>query len=72
LIAIYIADSAENGFARQQLFGDVARAIIEKWVPGSYPEIKFGNVNTKNVGNSNSINANTKIVNTRNEKKRSR
>jgi hypothetical protein len=53
LIAIYIADSTENGFARQQLFGDVARAIIEKWIPGSYPEIKFGNVNAKRFANAN-------------------
>ena len=69
LIVIYIADSKETGFARQQLFGDVARAIIEKWVPGSYPEIKFGNVNAKSFVNGNTKTANT---NTKIEKKRSR
>jgi len=75
LIAIYISDSTESGFARQQLFGDVARAIIERWVPGSYPEIKFGNVNGTNRANA--TDANTKITNTKNvnakiDKKRSR
>ena len=68
LIAIYISDSSESGFARQQLFGDVARAIIEKWVAGSYPEIKFGNVNAKSFANANAkSNINSKI-----ERKRSR
>ena len=72
LIVIYISDSSENGFARQQLFGDVARAIIERWVPGSYPEMKFANINAKNFGNANTKTANAKIANTKIEKKYSR
>lgn len=70
LIAIYIADSSETGFARQQLFGDIARAVIEKWVPKSYPENKFANVSANSFGNANAKNANSKIANMRTEKKR--
>jgi beta-lactamase class A len=72
LIAIYISDSSESGFARQQLFGDVARAIVERWVPGSYPEMKFANINAKNFGNANAKSANAKTANTKGEKKHSR
>lgn len=54
LLAIYISDSSETGFARQQLFGDIARAVIEKWVPGSYPD----DASKRTTGNRNNSNSN--------------
>ena len=43
LLAVYVADSPENGAVREKVIADIARAVIEKWVPGSYPEQGQGN-----------------------------
>lgn len=40
LLAVYVSDSPESGAVREKVMADVARAVIEKWVPGSYPEKK--------------------------------
>jgi beta-lactamase class A len=54
ILAIYVSDSPENGSVRQKVIADIARAVVEKWVPGLYPDSKFGNSNTnKGLGNSN-------------------
>lgn len=38
LLAVYVSDSPESGAVREKVMADVARAVIEKWVPGSYPD----------------------------------
>jgi beta-lactamase class A len=38
LIAVYVSDSPENGAVREKVMADAARAVIEKWSPGSFPE----------------------------------
>lgn len=38
LLAVYVSDSPENGAVREKVIADIARAVVEKWAPGSYPE----------------------------------
>jgi beta-lactamase class A len=38
LLAVYVSDSPESVAVREKVMADVARAVIEKWAPGSYPE----------------------------------
>ena len=40
LIAVYVSDSTANGGVREKVIADAARAVIAKWVPGSFPEKK--------------------------------
>jgi beta-lactamase class A len=54
LLAVYVSDSPESGAVREKLMADVARAVIEKWVPGSYPV----DASNKTAGNRNTANAN--------------
>ena len=44
LLAVYVSDSPESGAVREKVMADAARAVIEKWSPGLYPE-KQANVN---------------------------
>lgn len=52
LIAIYISDSSENGLVRQQLFGDIAKTVIAKWIPGSYPPDESNKANANRRGSN--------------------
>lgn len=54
LLAIYVSDSPESGAVREKLMADVARAVIEKWVPGSYPD----DASNRTSDNRNSSNSN--------------
>ena len=56
LLAVYVSDSPENGAVRQKVISDIARAVVEKWAPGLYPDSKFGNSNTNRA--SGNLNAN--------------
>jgi beta-lactamase class A len=38
LLAVYVSDSPESGAVREKVIADIARAVIQKWSPGSYPE----------------------------------
>lgn len=38
LLAVYVSDSPESGAVREKVMADIARAVIQKWFPGSYPE----------------------------------
>jgi beta-lactamase class A len=38
LLAVYVSDSPESGAVREKVIADIARAVIQKWFPGSYPE----------------------------------
>ncbi len=40
LLAAYVSDSPENGPVREKVIADIAKAVIEKSAPGSYPEKK--------------------------------
>ena len=40
LIAVYVSDSTANGGVREKVIADAARAVIEKWAPGSFREKK--------------------------------
>jgi beta-lactamase class A len=42
LLAVYVSDSPENGAVREKVIADIAKASIEKWAPGSYPEKATG------------------------------
>ena len=37
LLAVYVSDSPESGAVREKVMADTARAVIERWAPGSYP-----------------------------------
>jgi len=37
LLAVYVSDSTANAGVRQKVMADVARTVIGKWVPGSFP-----------------------------------
>jgi beta-lactamase class A len=54
LIAIYVSDSPESGAVREKVIADAARAVIEKWAPGSFPP----DAANKNGGNRNSSDSN--------------
>ncbi|MEO8573271.1 MAG: class A beta-lactamase [Pyrinomonadaceae bacterium] len=53
LLAVYVSDSPENGAVRQKVIADIARAVIERWAPGSYPNSN----SNKSAGNRNGVNA---------------
>jgi beta-lactamase class A len=38
LLAVYVSDSPESMAVREKVMADVAKAAIERWAPGSYPE----------------------------------
>ncbi|CAN5568356.1 N/A [soil metagenome] len=38
LLAIYVSDSPANGAVREKVIADIAKAVVEKWAPGSYPD----------------------------------
>lgn len=42
LLAVYVSDSPESGAVREKVMADIAKAVIERWVPGSYPEKQTG------------------------------
>lgn len=42
MLAVFVSDSPESTAVREKVIADVARAVIGKWVPGSYPEKKVG------------------------------
>jgi beta-lactamase class A len=37
LLAVFVSDSPANAGVRQKVMADVARTVIGKWVPGSFP-----------------------------------
>ena len=45
LLAIYVSDSPESTAVREKVIADIARAVIAKWSPGSYPPDKESAVN---------------------------
>ena len=53
LLAVYVSDSPGSGAVRQKVIADIARAVIEKWSPGSYPEkpspVNGANLNTRHT-----------------------
>lgn len=38
LLAVYVSDSPGSGAVREKVIADTARAVIEKWSPGLYPD----------------------------------
>ncbi|MEO8041216.1 MAG: class A beta-lactamase [Acidobacteriota bacterium] len=54
LLAVYVSDSPESGAVREKVMADIARAVIEKWVPGSYPRDE----SNKTSANRNALNSN--------------
>jgi beta-lactamase class A len=42
LLAVYVSDSPANAGVRQKVIADIARAVVEKWSPGSYPKKQSG------------------------------
>jgi beta-lactamase class A len=53
LLAVYVMDSSENGAVRQKVIADLTKAIIGKWVPGSFPDEGSNRSN----GNRNAVNS---------------
>jgi len=49
LIAVYVSDSPESAAVREKVIADIARAVVEKWAPGSYPDPKAENAGTKPI-----------------------
>ncbi|HUR96715.1 MAG TPA: class A beta-lactamase [Pyrinomonadaceae bacterium] len=59
LLAVYVSDSPENGFVRQKVIADIARAVIEKWAPESYPVLQFNNSNANGGPRNSNANVET-------------
>ncbi|MEP6704791.1 MAG: class A beta-lactamase, partial [Acidobacteriota bacterium] len=53
MLAVYVSDSSENGAVRQKVIADLTHAVIEKWVPGSFPDSNSNN----SAGNRSRVNS---------------
>jgi beta-lactamase class A len=45
LLAVYVSDSRGSVAVREKVIADVARAVVQKWSPRSYPEKRSSSVN---------------------------